>query len=277
MTPDAARVGAETAIGDGGESSAGVRAVDHRAANVFVRDFQRARGDDELVVLEGFHALKHALRFGAHVELVVTHDAGALRTLIANHAEELGDEITGLAREVPRDDFRRLGPYEPHTGVVSIARKVFYDAGAILADSGDAPVVLLEEPRHRGNFGAVIRVAAAAHAGGVLSTGFQDPWNPVVVRGAAGLQFAVPVARLDGSPADTAGRALLAFDPAGDEFDPRLVPPRAVLVFGSERQGVSADLLDRAEARLKLPMREGVSSLNLATSVAAVLYAIALA
>jgi len=136
--------------------------------------------------------------------------------------------------------------------------------------------VLLEDPRHRGNFGAVVRVAAAAQAAGVLSTGAQDPWNPVVVRGAAGLQFAVPVAALDSLP-EPVDRALVALDVDGDEFDPGAVPGRAILAFGSERAGLSADLRERADMRLRLPMREGVSSLNLATTVAAVLYSMRLA
>ncbi|MFB6240546.1 MAG: TrmH family RNA methyltransferase [Gemmatimonadota bacterium] len=48
---------------------------------------------------------------------------------------------------------------------------------------------------------------------------------------------------------------------------------RAVLAFGTERHGLSPDLLDRAERRVRIPMREGVSSLNLAVSVAVALYA----
>jgi TrmH family RNA methyltransferase len=245
--------------------------------NALVAAFRDARESDDLVVLEGFHPLKHALRFGASVGTIVTHDADELRRLAHEHAPELADQIEGAARLLTRKDFRRLGPYEPHTGVVSIARRVRYDADAILADSARSPVVLLDEPKHRGNFGAVIRVAAAAGAGGVLSTGGQDPWHPVVVRGAAGLQYALPVARLPGA-LDRApgGRAVLAFDPAGEPLDPGRVPPRALLVFGSERRGVSAELLASADARLSLPMREGVSSLNLATTVAAVLYSLRL-
>ena len=50
------------------------------------------------------------------------------------------------------------------------------------------------------------------------------------------------------------------------------MPPRAILAFGTERYGLSDALLERADARLGIPMREGVSSLNLATSVAAVLF-----
>jgi RNA methyltransferase, TrmH family len=241
-------------------------------ANAIAAAFRAARESGELVVLEGFHPLKHALRFGAHVDLVVTHDPEGLLCLARDHAPELEGRIMGLVAVLTRKDFRRLGPYEPHTGVVAIAPRVDYDANAVLADPAGAPIVLLDEPRHRGNFGAVIRVGAAAGATGVLNTGSLEPWHPVVVRGAAGLQFALPVARIDRLPDRVGERTLLVFDPAGDPLAPGSIPPRAILAFGSERQGVGQDLIERADGRLRLPMREGVSSLNLATAVAAVLY-----
>jgi RNA methyltransferase, TrmH family len=241
-------------------------------ANAIAQSFGEARERDELVVLEGFHPLKHALRFGARVDLVVTHDPEGLLRLARDHAPELEAQIAGLSSVLTRKDFRRLGPYEPHTGVVSIAHRVRYDADAILADLQAAPVVLLDEPRHRGNFGAVVRVAAAAGAAGVLNTGSLDPWHPVVVRGAAGLQFALPVARVETLAAGAGERTLLVFDPAGDPLEPGGIPPRALLAFGSERRGLGEELIERADCRLGLPMREGVSSLNLATAVAAVLY-----
>ena len=68
----------------------------------------------------------------------------------------------------------------------------------------------------------------------------------------------------------------VALDPAGTPLRPGTVPPRAVLAFGTERDGLSAQLLARADARLALPMRPGVSSLNLATAVSAVLFVLAL-
>jgi TrmH family RNA methyltransferase len=45
------------------------------------------------------------------------------------------------------------------------------------------------------------------------------------------------------------------------------------LAFGSERRGLGPALRARAQVTLALPMRPGASSLNLATAVAAVLYA----
>lgn len=45
------------------------------------------------------------------------------------------------------------------------------------------------------------------------------------------------------------------------------------LVFGPETRGLPAEILDRAEDRvLRIPMRPGLRSLNLANSVALVLY-----
>lgn len=231
---------------------------------------QSARGDPNRVVLEGFHALKHALRFGAELELVITCDASQLQELCLAHGADVAPRVKALAIEITRRTFKQLGPYEPHTGVVSIAGRRRHDAHQLLAGRGPEPLVLLEDPRHRGNLGAVIRVAAAADVAGVLTTGAQDPWNPVVLRGSAGLHYALPVAQLESLPATD--RALIAFDPSGASWRAELLAPRAVLAFGSEREGCSADLLARAEQVVCLPMRAGVSSLNLATSVAAVLY-----
>jgi TrmH family RNA methyltransferase len=143
-----------------------------------------------------------------------------------------------------------------------------------LGERAGAPVVLLEDPRDLGNLGACVRVAAGADAAGVLTTGSHDPWHPDALRGAAGLHFALPVGRLDSLVAlDGLGRRLLALDPDGRPFDPGALDPDAILAFGTERHGLSDELLERAEERISIPMRRGVSSLNLATSVAAVLFA----
>ena len=216
-----------------------------------------ARTDPALVVLEGFHALKHALRFGAEVLGAATSDPDGLARLAAELAPEL--DLSGVAA-VGAD---ALGPRAHHTGVVAVARRPPFDPAAL----GPGPAVLLEDPRHLGNVGAVVRVAAAAGAAGVLTTGARDPWDPAALRGAAGLHFALPVGRVEALPA---GRPLVALDPEGEPLD--MAAPGALLAFGSERHGLSRELLERADRRVAIPMRAGVSSLNLATAVAVALY-----
>lgn len=143
------------------------------------------------------------------------------------------------------------------------------DRGTLFA--GPGRVVFLERPSHHGNVGAAVRVAAAAGAAGVLTSGSLDPWHPHALRGSAGLHFALAVARVDDLP--SSDRPVVAFDPDGDPLGGAPLPARGVLAFGSERRGLSARLLARADHRVAIPMRPGVSSLNLATAVAVALYA----
>lgn len=248
-----------------------------------VDEFRAARRDPERVVVEGFHAAKHAHRFGASFERVVACRSADVAALAAGLAPELATWLAAAER-IDDDTFARLAPRAPRTGIIALAARPQLDAAAILAVREPAPVVVLEEPRTMGNLGAVIRVAAAAGAAGVFTTGPNDPWHPDAIRGAAGLQFALPVVRLTaevGEPAadavaravQAAGRPLLALDPEGTVLERGTLPARAALAFGTERDGLSAALLTRATARLALPMEPGVSSLNLATSVAATIYA----
>jgi TrmH family RNA methyltransferase len=233
--------------------------------------FGRARRDPSLAVLEGFHPLKHALRFGASMLEVVCSDPAELDRLAALLAPDLSTQVRSLARQVDASVFAQLAPLAPSTEVMGLAERPSVDPAVVLADRRPLPVVLLEDPRDLGNMGACVRVAAAADIAGVLTTGSHDPWHPDALRGAAGLHYAVPVARVEGLEAKD--RPLLAIDPTGDPLDPSELPPRAVLAFGSERYGLSRKLIARADACVSIPMRPGVSSLNLATAVAAVLFA----
>ncbi|MGO9489183.1 MAG: TrmH family RNA methyltransferase [Solirubrobacteraceae bacterium] len=236
--------------------------------------FGRARRDPSKAVLEGFHPIKHALRFGAEIEELLTRDAAELARLAALLAPEEAERLDGQAREVDAELFAQLAPLAPTTGVIALARRPAVDPRAVLDGPGSAPVIVLEDPRDLGNMGACVRVAAAADAGGVLTTGSHDPWHPDALRGAAGLHYAVAVARLGGlGELRERERPLIALDPQGEPLAPGELDPRALLAFGTERHGLSPGLLGEADACLSIPMRPGVSSLNLATSVAAVLFA----
>jgi RNA methyltransferase, TrmH family len=235
-----------------------------------VQRYRAARRDPSLAVLEGFHALKHALRFGAVVEEAVAVELAELERLAAELAPDLAGSLGELAVPVESETLAQLVPYAPRTGVVALAKRPVLDLASALADVRPAPFVLLEDPRAMGNMGACVRVAAAADAAGVITTGDNDPWHPEALRGAAGLHFALPVARVEDPPA--CDRPLVAIDPEGEELDPGALDPRSILAFGTERYGLSEELLAKADARLAIPMRPGVSSLNLATTVAAVLF-----
>ena len=215
------------------------------------------------VALEGFHAVKHALRFAPElVDQIVVADLSLARIL----ADRLAPDIADLLLERAT-----VAPVQHPTGVRASASRTVDDRTVLSVRS--SPLVLLDEPRQAGNAGAAIRASAAAGASGLVSTGDLDPWHPTVVRGSAGLHFALPVLRLASTEIGGLLGPVLILDGDGEDLRPADLPDDAILVVGSERAGVGAAMRSRADAVVRLPMRPGVSSLNLATAVAAALYA----
>lgn len=235
-----------------------------------VRAWRAAAAD--AVLLDGFHAVKHALRFGARVGQVLTADRAAVRALAAELAPDVADRLDATAVEVDAATLRDLVPRLHPTGVVALAARpdAAANRAALSARPRGAPVVVLEEPRNLGNVGAVVRLAAGMGVTGVVTTGPADPWHPNAVRGGAGLHWATAVERLtlDALPPGP----LYVLDPEGRSLPGVTLPDDAVLAFGTERHGVSQALRARADHLLALPMRPQVSSYNLATSVAMTLY-----
>jgi len=224
------------------------------------------------VLLDGFHALKHAVRFGAEVPVAVAVDRDAALALADELAPDVRDALDALLTQVPESTYTSLVPRPHPTAVAALAVRPPRAANLqkLARTPRTAPVVVLDNPRNLGNAGAVIRLAAGFGATGVVTTGTLDPWHPTVVRGGAGLHFATAVERLD--VAELPPGPLFALDPEGDDIRGSKLPDDAVLAFGSERTGLSAELRARADHLVALPMRPQVSSYNLATSVAMTLY-----
>ena len=224
------------------------------------------------VLLDGFHAVKHALRFGADVRELLTVDRDAALRYAAELAPDLTESFAQRAVRVAPETLRELVPRSHPTGVAALAvrRDATANRRELYGRSRAAPIVVLEDPRHLGNVGAVVRLAAGIGATGVVTTGTADPWHPGAVRGGAGLHYATAVERL--TPDTLPQGPLYVLDPDGTDLRDTTIPDDALLAFGTERHGVSAELRSRADHLLALPMRPQVSSYNLATSVAMTLY-----
>ena len=232
--------------------------------------FHIARGDLSLVVVEGFHPLKHALRFGAKFVEVVSPDSLELQRLQQEYAPDIGDCLNNLVVEIEKSIFERLARVTPATGVMSIAERPVVDLDAMLNGTDQSPVVFLEKPRNLFNIGAAVRSASAAGAAGVLNTGDLDPWKPAALTTGVGLQWSLPVAQVDALP--STDRPMVAVDIGGESLESFDIPDRSILAFGTERQGLSRSVIESADYHVSIPMEHGVSSLNLACSVAVMLY-----
>ncbi len=217
--------------------------------------------------IQGFHSVKHSTRFGADIQRVVTTNRASAINMATELAPDLIESME-TADEISASQFEQLMGGGHPTGVGALASRPDPPSVAEFLElvRGDAPVVLLEDPRHLGNIGAVIRVVAALGGAGVMTTGTVDPWHETALRGSAGLHFALTVGGV--GSLESLDATIIAFDPEGVDIRSVRLPRTAILAFGSERDGISSELRQKANAVVRIPMRAGVSSLNLATSVA---------
>jgi tRNA (cytidine/uridine-2'-O-)-methyltransferase len=133
--------------------------------------------------------------------------------------------------------------------------------------------IALYEPEIPGNVGAVLRLGACLGAGVDLIEPLGFVWNDRRVRRAA-MDYIdhVEFTRHAGFEAfrETAGDArLVLFTTKATEsayaFEFR---PDDVLLFGKESAGIPTEIAETCDAKVRLPMREEVRSMNLATSAA---------
>ncbi|MDX1632140.1 MAG: RNA methyltransferase, partial [Thermoanaerobaculia bacterium] len=132
-----------------------------------------------------------------------------------------------------------------------------------------------------GNLGAIARVAEAFGATALACrTGCAHPNHPRALRGSAGSLLRLPTAfpcepRALDDRLSRMGIRWIALDAhAGVELGggkDDLSPP-LLLAVGSEGRGLSPAVEDRARTKLRIPLRDPVESLNVATAAAVVLW-----
>jgi len=232
-------------------------------------------------LLYGLHAVREALRSGARP---------LLRLLVIRLDRQFAD-IARLARSAgipvnvePRPVLDRLVPDGRHQGVVGlVASKRYADLKEILAYArarGEPPfLVILDGVEDPHNLGAVLRTAEAAGVHGVFiperrAVGL----TASVAKASAGALEHLQVARvanvsrlIEALQAEGVWVYALAAESQKPYTALDLRGPLA-LVLGGEGKGVRPGVLDKCDERIRIPMLGQVSSLNVSTAAAIVMF-----
>lgn len=238
---------------------------------------RRVRTQQGLTLVDGHDELALAVQAGVRpTQLFVCSE------LMRNETQgsELVERIRAAGAEVlhlSRTAFEKVAYREGPDGFLAVVPTV----DRTLADLRLPPDPLLlvaEGVEKPGNLGAMLRTADAVGTDAVIAADPVTDWgNPNVVRSSKGTVFSVPVAT--GSTAATLdwvaerGVRLLAASPDTDflHTDVDLTGPLAIAV-GTERDGLTDELMNAATHRVRIPMHGQVNSLNVATSAAILLY-----
>lgn len=230
----------------------------------------KGRKEQRRFIVEGERTLAEAVRAGWRASILLVGPDGGGSKLAA-------DRVVHVSREVLSKVTGRENP-QPLLGV--FAEPAAETQGVQLIDPPTAKRwLMLEGPRDPGNLGSCIRSADAVAAGGVILVGETcDPYSVECVRATMGSIFTVPIFRLS----DAEARELLARWPgesvatAGDApSDYAAVAYRApaIIVVGSEAEGLSPALRAACRVAVSIPMLGRAESLNLGVAAAITLYA----
>ena len=139
--------------------------------------------------------------------------------------------------------------------------------------------IALERLQDPGNLGTIIRTAAATGVDGLwLSPDSVDLYSPKVLRASVGEWFKVPV-ETDRDLLDLArqqrlqGVRIIATTAKASKTYWEINFTRPSLIFlGNEGSGLSRDLIDLADEKVRIPLYNGVESLNVSVATALLLY-----
>lgn len=163
-----------------------------------------------------------------------------------------------------------LAPTENSQGVLAVMPLRLNGPEAIRADGR---YVLLDRLQDPGNAGTIVRTACAFGMDGVIVTpGCVDLFAPKVVRSSAGLISVMPVISCDSLEA-LGACPVFALAADGQEVQSIRWPTGFILAVGSESQGISPALREKARAIVAVPMRGPAESLNASIAAGIALFA----
>lgn len=238
---------------------------------------RKHRRRERAFTVEGLQPVWRAVESDWRIDtLIVSPDllANEAAWQMVDEAQRGGTPVVWVDRHV----FAHLSDRDGPAGLAAIVEGSIGGVDSFrVAASG--PVVALHRVANPGNIGTILRSADAAGAAGLLLVGpCGDPLAPGAVKASMGSLFAVPTAQIDTEDAffewaAAAQRRVVALtgNTEGTLWDASL-PADAVILFGSEGDGLPSELVHRCDTSVAIPMQGTAESLNLATAASVTLF-----
>ncbi|MDR3134394.1 MAG: RNA methyltransferase [Prevotellaceae bacterium] len=233
-----------------------------------LREKSRERRKQGLFVVEGCREITLAMEAGYRLHTLFF--CAEMPAAVA-FAERVGEAAPVQA--VNREVFEKIACREHSDGLLALS--AVRDATFDEVKLPDNPfIIIVEAVEKPGNLGAILRTADAAKAGAVVvNSPLTDIYNPNVIRSSLGCVFTQQVVVAGAAETVAWLRAQRITSYAAElsatqwYHQADFTPPSAI-VMGAEAEGLSPYWLQHADARIKIPMRGRVDSLNVSVSTA---------
>lgn len=230
----------------------------------------KERKEQNLFVIEGARELSLALSAGYQIESVFVCRDLFFKSDYPHVLDSISDN---KLFEVSMAIFEKVAYREGSDGLLALARPMKHDLAGLKL-SANPFVIILEAVEKPGNLGAILRTADAAQADAVIVCDpATDLYNPNAIRSSVGCLFTVPTAVCSSQEAlaflrESHIKSFAAELQASSWYQDADFTLPSAIIMGTEADGLTRFWLDNADARIKIPMRGKIDSLNVSVSTA---------
>jgi TrmH family RNA methyltransferase len=232
---------------------------------------RKNRNKTNKYIIEGFRLVQEAFKANVDVDyLVITKDGNE------KMEQFLSDYITDHTKiyQVSDNLFKELVSTENPQGIFAVInmniKPMNFDGNFYL---------LCDKLQDPGNIGTIIRTAHAAGVQGIILTkGTVDIYNEKAIRSTMGSIFYIPVHYDDDNLSlvkklkDQGFKIVATSLETDKDFFQEDLGGRVVLTVGNEGNGVSEEIFELADTKVKIPMPGNAESLNVAVATSVIMY-----
>lgn len=220
-------------------------------------------------IIEGFRFVEEALKSNAEIEYIVIDEK------VLSKGEQLISENTiGEAKIIVMNSslFSQVVFTTTPQGIIAISKMK-----RTLLSEGEM-FILVDKVQDPGNMGTIIRTAHAAGASGIILTkGTVDVYNDKTLRSTMGSIFYVPIIEDEdlsfiGSLKERGYKLLVSSLQGNKNFFEEDLSGKLIIAVGNEGSGVSDEVADLADMKVKIPMPGNAESLNVAVATSIMVY-----
>ena len=234
------------------------------------------RDKKALFFAEGVRNFVQAVDQGFSIDTLIYSEKLLISSMARKLVRRLKRAGVAFTRLSP-EQFRSISQTERASGVAAIFRQHTQKLDEI-KPGGHTCWTVLSEIRSPGNLGTLIRTSAAIGASGFILLGDSiDPFDPNIVRASMGAIFKQSIARA--SPSDLRAwikshnlQAIGAAPNGSLKYNQVAYNHPTILMLGNERSGLTKDQESMCQKIVRIPMANGMDSLNVAIAGSLLLY-----
>ena len=213
-------------------------------------------------MVEGIKMVREALELNLCVShLLVTPDC------YEKTKDFLGDREVNLVED---SVFNSISNEVTPQGILALVKK----PNAMIEKATNC-CLFLDGVSDPANVGAIIRTAVASNYTEIYAYSSADPYSPKAVRASMSGIFKVKVFTGEREELlDKIDMPIVVADMGGEDAFSADIPLPFCLVIGNEGRGVSDTLREKANYTVKIPMQNGMESLNASVSAGILMYAL---